>query len=287
MAVEVGRPAPPIRRRVVRALFERPLEMIVPRRMRVRIGRKILDRGNGDNDDSDSNGEAYVTEHVKRRLKGKPVVVLDIGANVGEWSLQFGHGMTEDLTIYCFEPSPRNHEYLQRNIDYAHGRPSFRPVNAAVGNADGTAVLHLTEGDTSGSNSLYERHGENFKTVDTVEVPVVTADSFCAQHGIDSLAFVKIDTEGSEMAVLTGMMNLMRQRKVACIQFEYSTGWIDSRRFLMEAFEMLLPLGYRIGKIFPTGILYIPAYDPHLETYQLANYLAVQPEWAEVFPVIH
>jgi FkbM family methyltransferase len=287
MAVNFGRPGPSIRRRVVRALFERPLQMIVPRRLRVRIGRNILDRANGDNDDSEFNGEAYVVERVKRRLKGQRAVVFDIGANVGEWALQFGREMTESLTIYCFEPSPRNYEYLQQNINQEHAGPSFRTVNAAVGSTNGTAILHLTEGHTSGSNSLYERHGEEFKTLETVQVSLVTIDSFCAEQNIDSVDFVKIDTEGSEMAVLTGMMSLMQQRRVGCIQFEYSIGWIDSRRFLMEAFEMLGSLGYTIGKIFPNGIMYIPSYDPHHETFQWANYLAVQPDWVKVFPVVH
>ena len=62
------------------------------------------------------------------------------------------------------------------------------------------------------------------------------------------------------------------------IQFEYSVGWIDSRRFLLDAFTLLLPHGYRIARLYPDGLQWITSYDTYDDNFRYANYVAISPK---------
>ena len=45
--------------------------------------------------------------------------------------------------------------------------------------------------------------------------------SSCAEHGIDRVGLLKIDTEGMEGAVLAGCERLLAEQRIDAIQFEY------------------------------------------------------------------
>lgn len=57
-------------------------------------------------------------------------------------------------------------------------------------------------------------------------------------------------------------------------QFQYNHRWIHARAFLLDAFELLTPLGYRLGKLTPFGVEFYPHWDPELETFVEGNYIA-------------
>jgi hypothetical protein len=53
---------------------------------------------------------------------------------------------------------------------------------------------------------------------------------------------------------------------------------VYSRSFLCDAFDLLRPLGYCLGKLTPLGVEFYPAWDPDLETFVEGNYVACSPE---------
>ena len=58
------------------------------------------------------------------------------------------------------------------------------------------------------------------------------------------------------------------------------------RSFLRDAFELLGPLGYRLGKLTPHGVEFYPGWDAELETFVEGNYLACVPQVAERLPSV-
>ncbi len=80
------------------------------------------------------------------------------------------------------------------------------------------------------------------------------------------------------MDVLEGFQELFSRYAIDWVQFEYSTGWIDARRYLLDAWQFFSLLGYRIGKQFPDGILWVDQYDVMLEDFGFCNYIAVSPK---------
>ena len=89
-------------------------------------------------------------------------------------------------------------------------------------------------------------------------VVTTTLDSYAEQSCVARFTLVKIDAEGHDLAVLRGAHTLLSEHRIAVAQFEYNHRWIFGRFYLRDAFEFLLPLGYRVGKLTPRGVEFYP-----------------------------
>lgn len=86
----------------------------------------------------------------------------------------------------------------------------------------------------------------------------------------------RCDAEGHDLFVLAGAEQALREQRVSVVQVEYAA-WIQARRFLRDAFALVTPLGYTVGKVSREGIEHHPAWDPELETLREGSDLAVAP----------
>ncbi len=269
-----------------RALVNGPLELLVGRTNRARLGRYITDRAYGENiNDSGENGEHGITDAVKRGIGDKPAVVLDIGANVGNWTKYFVPGLKSNVTLFGFEPCRGTFNTLQQNLKQivgATGGPRVEMLNIGLSDHEGTAQLFTGE-DDAGTNTLHQREGTHVSYTGTVDVQLTRTDTFCREKGISELEFVKIDAEGHEVSILRGCGSLISERRIGCIQFEYNDTWIDARCFLQDAFALLVPAGYAMARIHRDGVEFFPAYSQKLERFQLSNFIAVRPDRRELF----
>jgi FkbM family methyltransferase len=261
-------------------VFDGLADMFLAREQQIKVGYHLLCRGRGDgNGNPVTNGENRLLHEVKERFHGREAVFFDVGANVGDWAIAAVENM-DDLHLYAFEPASRTFSSLLVALKKCRREDAITPIPAALSDSDGEGNLYIA-GELAGTNSLHLRDaGALGLYQDEVErIVVMRGDTFCNDRGIDRVDFLKIDTEGNEMAVLEGFGHLVEQGRIGLIQFEYGGTWIDSRRFLADAFKLLGSGGYRIGKIHPTGIRYLEQYDPRDETFIYANYLAVRPDW--------
>jgi hypothetical protein len=107
---------------------------------------------------------------------------------------------------------------------------------------------------------------------------VDTGDNYCHKNAIAHIDFCKIDVEGHEYFVLKGFNKMLSRREIDIIQFEHvcASNW---RRLhcLEDIFDLLSSHDYRIGRLFPYGILAQP-YETALECLTSANYIAVSDE---------
>lgn len=130
-----------------------------------------------------------------RRLAGhlRPDLVIDVGANYGEVSLSLPPA--EGRRVVLVEPNPAVARCLERSAAQVSGA---EVVEAAASDSDGRAVLHL-HGTSSGRSSLDASTARpGAVTVRTVRVDDLDLPPF------RRLLF-KVDTEGTEAAVLRGM----------------------------------------------------------------------------------
>ncbi len=159
--------------------------------------------------------------------------VFDIGANIGIFTM-FVRENFPQTTVHAFEPSPQNFEALLANTK-KYGA-SVSPHKCGVGKSPGEAVLtfypQCSMMSTLHSNAASEQHilragilgalKEKGVTevpehllqpmVDKVlqakqefVVPICTVSDTIDAGGLNELALVKIDTEGSELDVLQGI----------------------------------------------------------------------------------
>jgi len=148
-------------------------------------------------------------------------VVFDIGANVGFVSTQLAQMLAaRSPTIYAFEPVPTTFAKLVQSVHRLGLNDRVHPIAAAV--LDDPRQVCLSY---SLRNSLYAQitpHGLNPRVGDLLAyAPGVTLDGFCSLEDVRP-ALLKIDVEGSEVAVLRGAPRLLSRTDRPAILLEYN-----------------------------------------------------------------
>jgi FkbM family methyltransferase len=254
----------------------------------VRGARFVLRRASRDvPNDMSSNGEASLQRWVVGlSSRGCELRVIDVGANVGRWSASMlatarRAERADDLDLHSFEPSSWTFARLFQALGHER-RVSLRQI--ALSDRSGSSVLHLA-GQGAGTNSLH-RSLRPLAAIATEEIVTATLDEYADQAGLDDITLLKIDTEGHDLAVLRGARNLLAGGRISVAQFEYNWRWVESRSFLNDAFALFDSVGYRLGKLTPSGVESYPGWDPDLETFVEGNYVAARPDVAARLPAV-
>jgi len=132
------------------------------------------------------------------------MVVIDIGAHVGYYTLLAARQVGTNGKVYAFEPEPDNHAILLENLEL-NGYDNVVATRMAVSNQEGSATLFLTALD-SGRHSMYH---QGLPERGSVSVETTTLDSFLPAEDRPRVNLIKIDVEGAEIPVLDGMTCLM------------------------------------------------------------------------------
>lgn len=141
--------------------------------------------------------EPFETNLVKRLVR-KEDTVLDVGANVGYYTLILA---SVSRKVYAFEPEPKAFALLKANVDL-NGYQNVVLIEKAASDQAGVLKLYLSP-DNLGEHSLSADEGR-----DSVEVEMVRLDDLFAGKQ-DRIDFVKMDIEGGELAALRGMRHLI------------------------------------------------------------------------------
>lgn len=150
--------------------------------------------------------------HLIKNEKSDAFSVLDIGANLGYFSLYLGSALAErgNGRIYAFEPSPDVITRLERNLQLNPQLP-VTIVEGAVDEKDGHANLFLAGADWGHSSaSLIEGAVDQ---VGAVKVRTYSIDSYVEQENLSPVRLVKMDCEGAEAAALRGMVAVIARDK--------------------------------------------------------------------------
>lgn len=136
--------------------------------------------------------------------------VIDVGANIGDYTLPIARAVGPHGKVWAFEPVGRSFHVLLHNIRQ-NNAANATPIESAVGDLDGTCTMHC-DSSNFGGNSLKAE-----STVDcgeAIQVPIVRLDTFCSQNNI-SPDLVKADVQGAELLLLRGARSLNKNTKTA------------------------------------------------------------------------
>lgn len=229
-------------------------------------------QGKGSGAGWDIDAEAKAAFMVLKKHPG--LVLFDVGANVGDWTARMLTELDASCTIYQFEPTKECQEVLRERAS-----PNVILVPFAVGDTEGEAEIYSIAGVKAKSASLYARGDTCFedRTYIKERIGITTIDGFMEQHRIARVDFMKMDIEGHELSALKGAVKALRRGAIGALTFEFGTGNVNSRTFFRDFWDFLIPLGYRISRICPGGVLMpIDGYYEDLEYFRGAtNYLAV------------
>lgn len=175
--------------------------------------------------------EKFITQVVKSRVT-EGMKVVDIGANIGYYTLLFAKLVGPSGKVYAFEPDPNNFALLSKNVEM-NGFANVVLVNKAVSDSNGTADLYISE-HNKGGHSMFNFNRE--KT--SIKIETVTLDDYFREYE-GNIDFVKMDAEGAEYKALRGMKHLLRVNGRMKILTEVLSPAIraagdDPREFLRE-----------------------------------------------------
>jgi len=142
------------------------------------------------------------------KYKENKVVVFDIGANCGQFSLLcianfLREFPNKEIIIYAFEPNPFVYQLFLRNLKQnKYFEKYVKVLNVGLGESETSLTIQMPYRN-SGAGSLlrnYE-HEENLTTA----VKIISMDQFCIQaNDLKNINFMKIDVENFEPYVLKG-----------------------------------------------------------------------------------
>lgn len=214
------------------------------------------------------NGELMAMEIILKHA-GRAPVLVDVGANVGDWT-SAALQIRPDATVHCLEVVPELAQQIQQRFEdnsrvmvHAHG----------LGRTSQTVAVSYSPLDSTKSR-IVDRAGAEISG-GTLESTIQQGDEWVSTSGLTAIDLLKVDTEGHDLAVLEGFQQTLKDGRVGCIQFEYGRVSLGSGARLMDFYDLLTPLGFVIGKIYPRFVEFRTYSGTRHEDFPGLNYLAV------------
>jgi len=200
----------------------------------------------GDNIFSVWAGSNFHEQELRKYFNISEGTFIDIGANIGKFSIIMGKKIDDKGKVLAIEPHPENFKILQRNIEL-NNLKNVTTLNLACSNKKGNLQLFLDEDGTGGHSTIKSkktRAGNN-----KIWVKAETLDTIIKKEKIKKVNLIKIDVEGAEAEVLKGAIKILKKSHPKII-FE---AWDE--QYLKKVKEVLKPFNYKIKKIAPENYL--------------------------------
>jgi FkbM family methyltransferase len=190
--------------------------------------------------------EPELVSLLKKTLKAG-MTVLDLGANIGYFSVIAAALVGENGQVHAFEPMPHNLVRLRKNLEPFHWT-IVHPY--AVGNVTGEVSIHYSDKET-GWASIHDKHPLGNLPCKSA-VSATRLDDWLQTNSVNRIDFIKLDIEGSELDALRGARQTLDRFRPTIVA-ETKCGWNR-----VEIHELLSAIGYECRSFGEDSILGIP-----------------------------
>jgi len=200
--------------------------------------------------------------------------VIDVGANIGLYTLLAAANVGKAGAVHAFEPAPQLFIRLLQNAQ-RNGLRNVRAHNIAVSDRCGAEKLYLAENSNRGKNSLCR---DNAAAPDSAAQSICVAstalDDYLQRKGIRAIKAMKVDVEGAELRVFEGAQSVLARDDAPFLFFEASD--LLSAGFGYTSIELkahLRRLGYTVWRMRKRRLF--PVADD--ESHRLEDLVALKP----------
>lgn len=141
-------------------------------------------------------------------------LAIDVGANIGIYTLLFADKIGSEGTVYAFEPEPKNFQLLEDNIQ-ENDLTNIKAYPVALSDKKGRTELFLSRTNL-GDHRLFPEDGKQRKSIeiqtDTLDHILLSQD-----HEKRPVQVIKIDTQGYEPFVINGAKKIIARDHPAIV----------------------------------------------------------------------
>jgi len=177
---------------------------------------------------------------------------IDIGSNIGYYSLLAENLVGPKGKIFSFEPTPRTFKILKENTI------NFKNVKInQLALLDKEGLVSFTDYGSQYAvfNTLKKRIDKDFfkgKKTKTIKIKTIILDEYCKKNNIKP-NFIKIDAEGTEYLILRGMSHILKSsRPLISLEVSGDEEWEEN---CQESIKILLDNNYKVFEIMFDGKL--------------------------------
>ena len=165
--------------------------------------------------------------------------VIDLGANIGYFTLILAKLVGPTGKVFAFEPDPRNLALLKKNVEYNNYK-NVIIVPKAVSNVNDKCTLYTGQ-KTFGQNKIYKPKNTKIQKFIPIDSETVRLDDFFRTNGLlDKISFIKMDVEGAEFLALSGMKEILKLNKNIKIFTEAEISYLEDAGSSYDQFIDLL-----------------------------------------------
>lgn len=190
--------------------------------------------------------EFPLTKYIINELKPGGIMV-DVGANVGYYTLLAALMVGDKGKVYAFEASPSVYTNLKQNLEMNWADKQVEFINKAVYSRNETLTFH--DSINAPINSSINKHHDYLadpSKYTTIEVEAVRLDDILAE--VEKIDLMKMDIEGAEYRAFLGMMQLIKSGRIKQIVFEWNKPTLGNEagpfHSLLKQLQMELSCSY-------------------------------------------
>ncbi len=177
--------------------------------------------------------------------------LIDIGANIGLFSLIGSKIVGNSGRVISFEPSPITYARITENIKL-NNFENIDARNIGLSDKQGKLTLNISENGFDAWNSFAGGNDDKFQKV--VEVDVSTLDEELKNTDKNNISFIKIDVEGWEKFVLEGGKEIL-QNYTPTVMIEFTeSNTFSAGYFVQDLYDIMVNLNYKWYR-YENGVL--------------------------------
>lgn len=171
--------------------------------------------------------------------------VVDVGANIGFFTLLAARIVGKSGTVLSFEPEPTSFSLLSKSVE-RNNFSNVRLFQKCVSDVVGNRTLYLSATRHKGMHSLIRDSGGA-----SITVPATRLDAEISSLDIDRIDLLKIDVEGAEPEVIAGAARLLSEDRIRnmILEWEHPEIWSQHEglvRRLLSSFNV-----YEVARSLP------------------------------------
>ena len=167
-------------------------------------------------------------------LKDEGIILLDVGANIGLYSLYF-LSLTPYTEVICCEPFSENFDLLSKNIQLNGFSKRSTLIRNPLSSLNERGYAEIRDLRPGGSGYRYV--GQQAPMTSSFQIETLTIDTTLA--GENRRVIVKIDTDGSDFEILKGAKKSLESGKIVSVLIESDTVGQEKITKFLDGFGLL------------------------------------------------